>query len=149
MSTDVRILLVADSHLGFDYPLRPRVGRRRRGHDFFTNYTAALEPAFAGEADVVVHAGDVFDRPMVHATVGPADFMFTTASDVVRPREVPREFAVVVTGHIHRHQVLTVGRDGGALHTPVLYPGSIERTSLAEIDEPKGFMMVYVEESEG
>ncbi|MEO5814198.1 MAG: metallophosphoesterase, partial [Gemmatimonadaceae bacterium] len=69
MSADLRILLLADSHLGFDLPVRPRVERRRRGHDFFANYSAALEPAFDGDVDIVVHAGDVFDRPIVAPAV--------------------------------------------------------------------------------
>jgi len=45
MPSDIRILLLADSHLGFDLPVRPRVVRRRRGHDFLANYAAALKPA--------------------------------------------------------------------------------------------------------
>src|SRR5215471_3837982 len=65
MSDVIRVLLLADSHLGFDLPVSPRVGRRRRGHDFLANYAAALEPALRGEVDLVVHAGAVFDRPMV------------------------------------------------------------------------------------
>src|SRR5690606_36081930 len=69
MPDDVRILLLADSHLGFDLPARPRVERRRRGHDFLANYTAALQPALTGEVDVVVHAGDVFGRPTVKPAV--------------------------------------------------------------------------------
>ena len=247
MSDDIRILLLADSHLGFDLPVRPRVGRRRRGYDFLANYAAALAPALAGEVDLVVHAGDVFDRssvlptlayqayeplrrvadlgvpvfivpgnhersrlphgrfaahPGVHifdtprtfvarvrgatiglsgfpyerrdvrtrfpelleetkwreqrpdlrllcihhcvegATVGPGDFTFTTAADVIRPRDVPADFSAVLTGHIHRHQVLTTDMQRRSLDTPVLYPGSIERTSFAEVDEPKGFMVV-------
>jgi exonuclease SbcD len=243
---DVRILLLADSHLGFDLPVRPRVDRRRRGHDFLANYAAALQPALAGEVDVVVHAGDVFDRsrivptlayqafeplcrvadrgipvfvvpgnhersrlphlrfashPGVHvfdrprtfhtevrgttiaiagfpyeedvrarfadlllrtgwhssaaalrllcihqcvegATVGPVDYTFTSAADVVRIREVPSEFAAVLSGHIHRHQVLTTDLTRRPVSTPVLYPGSLERTTFAEIGEPKGFMVV-------
>jgi DNA repair exonuclease SbcCD nuclease subunit len=254
MAADIRILLLADSHLGFDLPVKARVARRRRGHDFLANYAAALEPALNGEADLVVHGGDVFDRPTiapsiayqgleplrrvastgvpvfivpgnhersrlpharfashegVHvfdvprtfvveirgtrvalsgfpyerrdvrasfaerleqtgypradaavrilclhhcvegATVGPADFVFTTADDVIRARDLPRECAAVLSGHIHRHQVLTADLSRRPLATPVLYPGSIERTSLAEIDEPKGYMMVRVAESEG
>ena len=62
MSTVVRILLLADTHLGFDLPVNPRVHRRRRGHDFLANYSAALQPALAGEVDLVVHGGDVFNR---------------------------------------------------------------------------------------
>ena len=40
----IRILLVADSHLGFDLPFRPRIKRRRRGPDFFVNFEWALVP---------------------------------------------------------------------------------------------------------
>ena len=247
MDRDVRILLLADSHLGFDLPVRARVERRRRGHDFLANYARALAPALAGEVDVVVHAGDVFDRSSVvstlayqafeplrqiadkgipvfvvpgnhersrlphlrfarhenlhvfaaagtvavtaggvrvafsgfpyerndvrghfatlieetrwrderadvrilcahhcfeGATVGPADYTFTTASDVIRVREIPEEFDAVFTGHIHRHQVLRSDLERRPLAMPVLYPGSIERTALAEIGEPKGFLIV-------
>jgi len=65
VSDDIRILLLADSHLGFDLPMSPRSGRRRRGYDFLANYATALEPALRGQVDLVVHAGDVFDRPSV------------------------------------------------------------------------------------
>ncbi len=249
MGDAVRILLLADSHLGFDLPSQARVKRRRRGHDFLANYHRALAPAFAGEVDVVVHAGDVFDRssvreslayqafeplrriaasgipvlvvpgnhersrlphlrfaqhPNLHifgtagtivietrgarvafsgfpyerdnvrgrftellsatrwseyeaearilcvhhcvegATVGPVNYTFTTADDVICLRDVPTDFTAVLSGHIHRHQVLTTDLAGWHLATPVLYPGSIERTALAEIGEPKGFMLVEV-----
>src|SRR5262245_2734351 len=65
MPSGIRILLLADSHLGFDLPTRPRVDRRRRGYDFLANYSTALAPALNGEVDLVVHAGDVFDRSSV------------------------------------------------------------------------------------
>jgi DNA repair exonuclease SbcCD nuclease subunit len=248
MDQPVRILLLADSHLGFDLPVRPRVERRRRGHDFLANYTAALRPALEGEVDLVVHGGDVFHRsrivpslayqafeplrkvadtgvpvfivpgnheraslphlrfaahPGIHvfdqprtfvlsvggstialagfpyqrdvrtrfpevlrstawsttradlhllclhhcvegATVGPANYTFTTAADVVRHRDVPAAFAAVFSGHIHRHQVLTSDLARRPLATPVLYPGSLERTAFAEMGEPKGFLIVRV-----
>ena len=60
-----RVLLLADTHLGFDLPWRPRVERRRRGPDFFANYERALAPAVAGEVDLVVHGGDVLFRSKV------------------------------------------------------------------------------------
>ncbi len=63
----LRILLLADTHLGFDLPMRPRVQRRRRGPDFFANFERALAPALAGEADLVVHGGDVLYRSKVPA----------------------------------------------------------------------------------
>jgi DNA repair exonuclease SbcCD nuclease subunit len=76
------------------------------------------------------------------AKVGPGDFTFTTGSDVIRHRDVPPGFAAVLSGHIHRHQVVTTDLAGRPVAVPVLYPGSIERTSTAEIGEPKGFMVI-------
>jgi DNA repair exonuclease SbcCD nuclease subunit len=61
----VRLLLVADTHLGFDLPFRPRVARRRRGRDFFANFGRALEPALRQEVDLVVHGGDLLFRSRV------------------------------------------------------------------------------------
>jgi exonuclease SbcD len=247
MGNVIRILLLADTHLGFDLPVNPRINRRRRGHDFLANYATALQPAVDGEVDLVVHGGDVFNRsrpdrtvawqafeplrrvadrgtpvyvvpgnhergriphlrfaqhPHIHvfdrprtfvadvrgtrvaiagipserddvrtrfgdlfaatthaevdadvrllclhqcvegATVGPANYMFTTAADVIRAADLPQGFAAVLSGHIHRHQVLTTDRRGGPLPASVLYPGSIERTSIAEADEDKGYMIV-------
>ena len=249
MGDVIRILLLADTHLGFDLPVNPRIQRRRRGHDFLANYATALRPALSGEVDLVVHGGDVFNRsrppssvawqafepltrvadggvpvfvvpgnhergriphlrfahhPGIHvfdrprtfladikgirlalagfpserdevrarfgdllaetgwtesdaqirllclhqcvegATVGPANYMFTTAADVIRTSDIPIGFAALLSGHIHRHQVLKTDLRGRALPAPVLYPGSIERTSIAEADEEKGFMIVEV-----
>ena len=246
----VRILLLADTHLGFDLPVRPRVRRRRRGHDFFANYERALAPALSGQVDLVVHGGDVlhrsrvptslvyqafeplkrvadagvpvfvvlgnhersrvpharfashprihlFDRPRAFAldvrgvrvrlagfpyerhgirerfgervaatgwnagladlrvfclhqcvegaTVGPSDYTFRDAPDVIRGQDLPGDVAAVLSGHIHRHQVLTADLRGRRLPAPVLYPGSIERTSIAEKDEPKGYMLLDLE----
>ena len=246
----LRLLLLADSHLGFDQPRRPRVQQRRRGPDFFANFERALRPALSGEVDLVVHGGDLlfrskvppslveqaiaplrrvadagvpvalvpgnhersqipygllarherlllFDRPRAFvveagglrvalagfpavrddvrhcfgqqldatgwrevdadvrllclhqaiegATVGPADFVFSSGDDVIRGRDLPREFAAVLAGHIHRQQVLTHDLNGAPLPTPVFYPGSIERTSFAERDEDKGYLRIDVD----
>jgi exonuclease SbcD len=246
----IRILLVADTHLGFDLPFRPRIQRRRRGPEFFANYERALKPALNREVDAVVHGGDVlyrskvparlvelafeplkqvaeagvpvylvpgnhersaiphghlaqhpgihvFDHPRtftlhtdqgslalvgfpfvrtairknflnlvvksgwrpeeadvnvlcVHqsvdgATVGPVGFTFRYAHDVIRSRDISPDFAAVLAGHIHRFQVLTTDLRGRPLATPVFYPGSIERTSFAEKDEPKGYIILEFE----
>ncbi|HEX6558932.1 MAG TPA: metallophosphoesterase, partial [Longimicrobiales bacterium] len=225
----------------------PRIERRRRGHDFLANYALALECAQRGEVDLVVHGGDVFDRPhvpaslayqaytplvriaergvpvfivpgnhersvlphghvaahpLVHvfdrprsfglqirgrrvalagfpyerrdvrarfprllhstgwhrepadarvlcihhcvegATVGPGNFTFRSAADVIRCADLPPAFDVVLSGHIHRPQALTTDLRRRRLPSPVLYAGSIERTSIAEAGEEKGFMIV-------
>jgi DNA repair exonuclease SbcCD nuclease subunit len=61
----LRVLLVADTHLGFDLPQKPRVARTRRGPDFFANLELALAPAHRGEVDLVVHGGDLLFRSRV------------------------------------------------------------------------------------
>jgi exonuclease SbcD len=247
----IRVLFVSDTHLGFDLPRKPRVERRRRGHDFFDNFERALEPARRGEVDLVVHGGDIlyrsrvpaelvakafqplkdvastgvpvyvvpgnhersripyallaqhenlflFDRPktyvwrrdgftlalagfpyerrvrerfpgvvestgwrnvdadatllLIHhavegARVGPGNFTFTRASDVIRAADIPAEITAVLSGHIHRAQVLTRDLNGRPLPAPVLYPGSVERTSFAEKDERKGYLTMALERS--
>lgn len=243
----IRGIFLADTHLGFDLPRRPRVDRRRRGRDFFANFERVLEAAAQERVDFVLHGGDllyrsrvpadlvhrafqplkriadagipvflvpgnherskipypmlalhpgihVFDRPRTFtvemsgievalagfpyqrhgvrtsftdlldrtgwvnasadlyllcmhqafegATVGPSDHTFRYESDVVRLADVPQEFAAVLSGHIHRHQILTRDLRGAVLRVPVLYPGSVERTSFAERHEPKGFLLL-------
>ena len=238
---------MADSHLGFDLPVRPRVQRRRRGFDFQGNHDRALAAALEIGADLVVHGGDLFHRPgalpslayqafqgllkvadagipvfvvpgnherariphphlashpnlhvfatprtvqsaangvrvavagfpyrrrkvrddfpelvretgvldraadlrllcMHHcvegATVGPSDFTFRNAPDVVRGADLPSAVAAVLSGHIHRPQILTHDLRGRVLRAPVVYPGSVERTAFAEIGEEKGFFVL-------
>jgi len=248
----IRILLLADTHLGFDHPSRPRTKRRRRGPDFFANTRRALEPALRGEVDVVVHGGDllfrskvraglvvealepllevadvgvpvvlvpgnhersslpypllaahenlhVLDRPStvglnvgttrlavggfpcerdavrecfadlvaatgvlksdadirllcIHQTVEGAKvegFTFRGGEDVVRGGDIPHGVAAVLCGHIHCAQVLTQDLSRRSLAAPVLYPGSVERTSFAERSEAKGFMMLEAEPGPG
>ncbi len=244
----LRVLLLADTHLGFDLPARPRVKRRRRGDDFFANFRRALEPAIRGEVDLVVHGGDllyrskvrpwlvqlafaplleaaervpiflvpgnhersaipfpmfgahrnlhVFDRPRTFAleaaglrvslsgfpfqrdiaprfaevleatgwnaspaqlrllcmhqtvegaTVGPGNFTFRAGIDVIRGVQIPEGLDAVLSGHIHRTQVLTQDLAGNPMAAPVVYPGSIERTSRAERDEKKGYFLLELE----
>ncbi|MDJ0784124.1 MAG: metallophosphoesterase [Desulfosarcinaceae bacterium] len=61
----IRILFMADSHLGFDLPRRPRVARRRRGNDFFDSYRRILQAARLRQVDALIHGGDLFYRSRV------------------------------------------------------------------------------------
>jgi hypothetical protein len=81
------------------------------------------------------------------AKVGPHDFTFRSASDVIRCSDLPSSFAAVLSGHIHRPQVLRRDLLGRPLSTPVFYPGSVERTAFAEMDEQKGFLVLEIEPS--
>ncbi len=249
-----RLLFLADSHLGFDFPFRPRIERRRRGEDFFKNFDLALEPARKGEVHAVIHGGDLLFRskvpaklvdmamqplkeiadqgvevfmvpgnhersripfgllsmhPNIHifrnpstfklhgyqfklalvgfpyyrnnvrdnfpkllketgwhevkkdcdasilcvhhcfegATVGPKNYMFRYNDDVIQPSDVPKDFIAVCTGHVHRFQVLNKDLKGHPLNSPILYPGSIERTSFAEKYETKGYLRLEIQSS--
>lgn len=248
----VRILLLADTHLGFDLPFRPRVERRRRGHDFFANFKRALQPAVKQEIDLVVHGGDlffrsrvptalvqmamaplvqvadqgvpvfivpgnhersriplhlwavhphiyIFDEPKtfrfslknfsislsgfpfqreirdifqklvdhtgykeeaadvrvlcIHQTVegsqvGPSDYTFRSGPDIIRGEDVPEDFAAVLAGHIHRSQMLTHNLAGKPMAAPVIYPGSIERTSFAERKEDKHVVILKIDKGD-
>ena len=64
-SASIRVLLLADTHLGFDLPFKPRVEQRRRGPDFFANTKRALRMALDGSVDLVVHGGDLLYRSKV------------------------------------------------------------------------------------
>jgi exonuclease SbcD len=76
------------------------------------------------------------------ATCGPGNFTFRFGADVIRTADLPRDVAVTLSGHIHRHQVL---RRAG--RPPVVYAGSIERTSFAEAPETKGYVVLELTRS--
>jgi exonuclease SbcD len=69
LPTVARILFLADTHLGFDLPFHPRVEKTRRGPDFFSNFQRALQPALDGQADMVIHGGDLFYRSRIPPTL--------------------------------------------------------------------------------
>ncbi|NIS82182.1 MAG: metallophosphoesterase [Anaerolineales bacterium] len=248
----IRILLLADTHLGLDFPLNPRVDRRRRGDDFFSNFDRALQPAMDRDVDLVVHGGDLFYRskvpivivqkaleplvavaerdvpvflvpgnherskiplhlwtshPRIHifhrpetfylnlnetslsvsgfpfirsarddfalvldqtrykeksadvrilcmhqivegAQVGSSNYTFRSGPEVIRGEDVPGDFAAILSGHVHRSQTLRKDLAGQQLKSPVIYPGSVERTSFAECNEVKHYVRLQVTRSE-
>ncbi|MFC1683827.1 metallophosphoesterase, partial [Candidatus Zixiibacteriota bacterium] len=250
--SNIRVLFFADTHLGFDYPIRPQVKRRRRGQDFFDNFQKVLADAVSSGVNLVIHGGDlffrsrvpekivdlvyqsllefgkhgipllivpgnhersqlppsllldhpgifVFDRPRtfafdlsgatvsvagfpfvrhgiqkdigaiveqtgwrdrpadiqllcMHQTVegarvGPANYTFRKGPDIIRRADLPASFHAVLSGHIHRKQILTrpVSDNRGVM--PIIYPGSTERTSFAEQEEKKGYFQLTFNQS--
>ena len=103
-------------------------------------YAPAVRGGFAGLLAATRHAEAPADVRVLclhqcveGATCGPADFTFRDGDDVIRRDDLPRDVAAVLSGHVHRAQVLRApGRP------PVVYAGSVERTSFAEAGEPKG-----------
>ncbi len=65
----LKIIFFADTHLGVDFPINPKVDRRRRGEDFFNNYQKVLDYAIEIKADLVLHGGDFFFRSKVPAPI--------------------------------------------------------------------------------
>ena len=65
----LKIVFFADTHLGVDYPIKPKIDRRRRGEDFFDNYKQVLDYAVKTNADLVLHGGDFFFRSKVPAPI--------------------------------------------------------------------------------
>ncbi|HRX87720.1 MAG TPA: metallophosphoesterase family protein, partial [Phycisphaerae bacterium] len=63
MAEALRILHLADSHIGAQLVRRPRVKRLRRGDDIIASYRRVLERAVEHDVDLVIHAGDLFDTP--------------------------------------------------------------------------------------
>ena len=253
MSRVARILFLADTHLGFDLPFHPRVEKSRRGPDFFANFRRALQPALDGQADLVIHGGDLFFRslippalvemaleplvavaehgvpvflvpgnhersriplhlwtlhPLLHifdrprtftlrlgegngstlalsgfpsvrgsardlfttrveetgwrqaaaearvlcmheavegAQVGDTNYTFRSGPQVIRGEDIPGDFGAVLSGHIHRAQVLRRDLEGRPLAAPVVYPGAIERTAFVERLEAKGYVELGVD----
>jgi DNA repair protein SbcD/Mre11 len=76
------------------------------------------------------------------ATVGPGNFLFDRQPDVIPAKCIPSGIDAVLSGHIHRHQILRHDLKGNPMDAPVYYPGSIERTAFAEMSEPKGFLLL-------
>lgn len=72
------------------------------------------------------------------AVVGPVDFHFKAGRrDTVSREQVPRNFAYIAAGHIHRYQILPHPLEPGL---KFVYPGSTQRMSFAEMHEEKGFI---------
>lgn len=115
------------------------------GFPFIPRVREAFKEAYraTGLDDVDAHASILLLHHAVEgARVGPSSFTFRHGSDVIRARDVPARPNVVLSGHIHRAQALVDG-----LASPVVYAGSVERTSFAERDERKGFLTVAIEKT--
>ncbi|MFX1253151.1 MAG: exonuclease SbcCD subunit D [Promethearchaeota archaeon] len=77
------------------------------------------------------------------ATVGSQDFSFSTRHPEVLPLSmIPQSFDYIALGHVHRYQQFFSQHLREDI--PVVYPGSIERTSFAECYEKKGYIIANV-----
>ena len=79
------------------------------------------------------------------AQVGPKDFTFRHGPDIIPGAEIPGDFSAILSGHIHRSQLLTRDLEKRRMAAPVIYPGSIERTSFAERFEDKHYVTIQID----
>jgi len=81
----------------------------------------------------------VFHQAVEGATVGPGTFTFRNCNDVIPLSLLPNDANAILCGHIHRQQILNRATDKNTSPIPIIFSGSTERTSFAEINELKGF----------
>jgi exonuclease SbcD len=110
-------------------------------NDSKRTFLKALEQTEYGELRTdfnILVTHQAFDGAMV----GPMDFTFRTGrSDTVARESLPLDFEYIAAGHIHRCQVLPHPKKP---RTNIVYPGSIQRMSFAEMDENKAFVVAEV-----
>lgn len=113
------------------------------------NRIADLFPLHLSRTGWRSHTADirllVMHQTVEGARVGPVDFTFRRAPDVIPGRAIPPGFAAVLSGHIHRHQLLTDDCRHRPIASPVFFPGSTTRTSCAERFEAKGFLTMMID----
>jgi len=78
------------------------------------------------------------------STVGPNNYRFYRGEDVLPRASLPDDIDAILSGHIHRHQILInrTAHHPPQKKAPIIYPGSIERTSFAERHENKGYCLI-------
>lgn len=86
------------------------------------------------EKSFIVLCHQLFDG----ARFGPHHHIFTNRFDTLVTTDLPQNIKLILSGHIHRAQILQGGR--------VFYTGSLERTSFMEIVEPKGYLLIDIED---
>jgi DNA repair exonuclease SbcCD nuclease subunit len=135
----LKVLLLADTHLGFDLPAKPRVEKRRRGPDFFANTRLALEPALRGAVDAVVHGGDLLYRSKVPA------WLVERALEPLLEVADARVPVLLVPGN-HERSALPYPLLASHENLHVLHrPKTVERTSFVEREEAKGYLILELE----
>jgi DNA repair protein SbcD/Mre11 len=110
-------------------------------------------PSLVAETGLMSEPADVrllcMHQMVEGARVGPSGYQFRDGDDVVRASDLPAGVTAFLCGHVHRHQVLRTDLSGKPLPAPVLYAGSTERTSFAEMSETKGFVSLLAGPAQG
>jgi DNA repair exonuclease SbcCD nuclease subunit len=107
-------------------------------HDFPKKFTSILKKT---GHDVKKHDYKILimHQLLDTATVGIHNYTFNMRNPEVLPLAmIPNSFDYIAMGHVHRYQRIFPVQ---ARRNPVIYPGSIERTSFTEVNEQKGYII--------
>lgn len=104
----------------------------------------SLNPSLGPDQDPLTgrkidHSGDV-NIFLTHYPIEGFEGYFGQETHIGK-LSIPRDFQLFASGHLHRHQKNIIGG------TPVIYPGSTERTSFNEEGEEKGFCWLELDKS--
>ncbi len=104
----------------------------------------SLNPSLGPDQDPLTgqkidHAGDV-NIFLTHYPIEGFEGYFGQETHIGKS-SIPRNFQLFATGHLHRYQKNTING------TPVIYPGSTERTSFNEEGEEKGFCWLELDKT--
>ncbi|GAB4167673.1 MAG: hypothetical protein Kow00108_00200 [Calditrichia bacterium] len=108
----IRIIFFSDTHLGFDYPIHPRVDKLRRGGDFFDRFLKVLAYAEQTKPHLVIHGGDLFFRSKISPVI--RDKAYGIISSFVDRTKIP---FIIVPGNHERSNL----PESIFLHQPDLY----------------------------
>lgn len=104
----------------------------------------SLNPSLGPDQDPLIgrkidHSGDV-NIFLTHYPIEGFEGYFGQETHIGK-NSIPRDFQLFASGHLHRHQKNIING------TPVIYPGSTERTSFNEEGEEKGFCWLELDKS--
>lgn len=96
----IRIAHLSDTHLGYEaYPARAASGNNQRGEDFVRAFRNAVEDILAWDPDVVIHSGDVADRPKVDIRYMLVAQQYFRRLGSIRPDGTRRQVVVIAGNH--------------------------------------------------
>lgn len=131
-------------HVYFLQDQRPTMKLFHFGNESVNVTGMSLNPALGPDQDPLT--GQKLDRTsnvnifLTHYPIEGFEGYFGQETHIGKS-SIPRDFQLFASGHLHRHQKNTING------TPVVYPGSTERTSFNEEGEAKGFCWFELDKS--
>lgn len=107
----------------------------------FPNIRNGIREKFALLQSRILPHEEALNILMMHQSVDGCrveKHIFYGDADTVDINDINKHYDLVLCGHIHRRQILVNGRQ------PIIYAGSVERTSSQEMNEPKGFYEIIM-----